>query len=204
MNLLIFQVENTGRCSAHSPGQTHIETSKLTEENHQLGFIKGISLQDIFPKTFIFSGQGGSWVFACYVQPTNCYFSIAIHLLLSNVWKIWGTLVLTPYPSPGKYSLWTITIFFKRLLKAHVKEAWFPFIQEHFALKDQNTQCSTHRQCPGMALFGDTPSLCQNVATDHHKAPFPSHLEGNIEIHSGLAASPIGQGPEHLLKTLHR
>lgn len=54
MNLLIFQEENTGRCSAHGPGQTHIQTtSKLTEENHQIGFIKGISLQDIFPKTFI-------------------------------------------------------------------------------------------------------------------------------------------------------
>lgn len=43
---------NNGRCSAHSMGQAHAQTTwQLIEESHLLGFTQGISLWDTSPAT---------------------------------------------------------------------------------------------------------------------------------------------------------
>lgn len=82
MSLLIFQVENTGRCSAHGPGQTHIQTTpNLTKEN-QLGFIKGIFLQAIVPK--LFTVQAGEEVGVLPTLGTACKLISAQQCLYSS------------------------------------------------------------------------------------------------------------------------
>lgn len=129
MSLLKLQVENSGRCSARGPRSAHIQTvSKLTEEKSIPGFTKGISLQDIFPATFIV--QVGKGVGFLHMLSIACgllfQHSNALSYQMPETDE--GTLVLITYPSPGKWAglePFTVTnnmlSLSNRLLKAHTK-----------------------------------------------------------------------------------
>lgn len=156
--------------------------SKLVEENHILGFNKGISLQGVFPATLIVQVEEGvrflhmlSIACGLLFQHSNALTHTKSLKQMKGHWFWLHTQVLGNTQAGLEPFIATKNVLSlsKRLLKAHTKakETWFFFMHEDFTLKDQCAQPFTNRQCFGMSSFWrHHPSLYQKVAIDHQKS----------------------------------
>lgn len=178
----------------------HIVQDRHIVKQHQsslkkmikLGFIKGIFLQDIFPKAFIV--QAGEEVWFLHMLSITCkllfqHSNAFTHIKCLKEMRDTNSDTQVMGNTQSGLEQYLPRDYLKHMLRRFD----FPPFRNILLWKTK-----AHRQCSRMALFGDTPSLYQKAAIDHHKVPITSCLEDLIEIHSGLVASPTGQGPGHI------